>query len=142
MKQNITSSLYFDDYIVDSIYFKTNPAYKEEPTRINFSVTPQITIGEDKESMLIKLTVDIFKDATENNYPFEMSVTVEGSFRVQVQDEDILKYQRNAIAILYPYVRALVSNYTAVANINALILPAINVNKLIEVQNAKNGEQK
>lgn len=140
MKQNVVSSLYFDDYIVDSIYFKNNPAYEAKSTRINFSVTPQVTIGEDKTSMVVKLTVDIFKDAVENNYPFEMSATIEGSFRIQGQDEDVSMYERNAIAILYPYVRALVSNYTAVANVNALILPAINVNRLIEAQNKKKEE--
>ena len=137
MGQDVKSALYFDDYIVEGIYFKNNPAYKEEETFIEFTVTPQITVSEDKKSMVIDLTVDIFKNAVEKNFPFEMSVTVEGYYSLEMQDEDILKYERNAIAILYPYVRAIVSSYTATANVNPLILPAINVNKLIEVQNKK-----
>lgn len=134
MGQDVKSALYFDDYIVDSISFKNNPAYKEEETFIDFSVTPQITVGEDKRSMVIKLTVDVFKNAVENNYPFEMSVTVEGFYSLEMQEEDVRKYERNAIAILYPYIRAIISSYTATANVNPLILPAINVNKLIDVQ--------
>lgn len=137
MGQNVKSVLYFDDYIVDNISFKNNPAYKEEETFIEFSVTPQVIVDEDKKSMEIRLTVDIFKNAVENNYPFEMSVTVIGFYNIEIQGEDISKYERNAIAILYPYVRALVSSYTATANVNALILPAINVNKLIEAQSSK-----
>ncbi len=141
MGQDVKSALYFDDYIVDSISFKNNPKCNEEETFIDFTVDPQTTVGEDKKSMVVKLTVHIFKDAVKNNYPFEMSVTVEGFYRLEMQDEDILKYERNAIAILYPYIRAIVSNFTATANVNPLILPAINVNKLIEVQNMEEKER-
>lgn len=137
MGQSVKSALYFDDYIVDSIYFKNNPEFEDDKTLVDFSVTPHTTVGEDKKSMIIRLTVDIFKNAVEKNYPFEMSVTVNGFYSMKEPDEDILKYEKNAIAILYPYVRALVSSFTANANVNPLVLPAINVNKLIEVQNMK-----
>ena len=78
----------------------------------------------------ITLIVDIFKDALKNNYPFEMNLEMTGFFETENGESD--KFIKNAIAILYPYVRALISTYTANANINPLILPAINVNKLIE----------
>ena len=73
---------------------------------------------------------EIFKDAEKNNYPFEMTVSLTGKFECEGEEPE--KFSKNAIAILYPYVRAIVSTYTANANVNALILPAINVNKLIE----------
>ena len=38
----------------------------------------------------------------------------------------------NAIAILYPYIRSIVSVYTSSINVPPLILPVINVNALIE----------
>lgn len=138
MKQNkITSSLRFDNYIVDKVYFKNNQKYEGDEISLDFSVFPDITVSDDKEKMVVELTVNIFDDAVEKNYPFEMSVTVIGFYSMHAPGEDILKYKKNAIAILYPYIRAIVSSYTANANINPLLLPAINVNKLIEVQEAK-----
>jgi len=55
-----------------------------------------------------------------NDYPFEIKVKILGIF------------ETNVIAILYPYVRAIISTYTAQANVPALILPPINVNSLMK----------
>ena len=73
------------------------------------------------------------KNAKENNYPFEMEIEITGYFQIESVSNEI-DFEPNAIAILYPYIRAIASTYTASANINPLILPAINVNKLIEDQ--------
>ena len=126
------SVLKFISYKVNEVTLKTNEEFVEEKegTPISLSIKPTITIEEKK--MNIKLTVEIFKNAKEKNYPFEMIVETTGFF--EAEDEKPEKFVKNAIAILYPYVRALVSTYTANANINPLILPAINVNKLIEDQ--------
>lgn len=126
------SVLKFLSYKVNEVTLKTNEEFVEEKegTPISLSIKPTITIEEKK--MNIKLTVEIFKNAKEKNYPFEMIVETTGFF--EAEDEKPEKFVKNAIAILYPYVRALVSTYTANANINPLILPAINVNKLIEDQ--------
>ena len=80
--------------------------------------------------MNITLKVIIYENAVENNKPFEMKIDLTGYFIVEGIEPE--RFKANAIAILYPYVRALISTYTANANINPLILPAINVNKLIE----------
>ena len=66
-------------------------------------------------------------------YPFEMSVEIEGYFKgnLEDKDQDIAQYSKNAVAILFPYVRALVSTFTANANVTPLILPTVNVNKLL-----------
>ncbi len=137
-KKDIKSSLRFENYIVDGVYFKNNPQYEGNETSIEFTVTPHISVSDDHRNMVIELEVNIFKDAIKKNYPFEMAVTVIGFYSLLIsEEEDILKYEKNAIAILYPYVRALVSSYTANANVSPLILPTINVNKLIEFQKTK-----
>ena len=104
--------------------------YKEDKigTQVKFTIEPKVE--NDGQKMKITLIVDIFKDALKNNYPFEMNLEMTGFFETENGESD--KFIKNAIAILYPYVRALISTYTANANINPLILPAINVNKLIE----------
>ena len=86
--------------------------------------------------MKITLIVDIFKDALKNNYPFEMEVSVTGFFEIS-DNTGKFNFEPNAIAILYPYVRAIVSNYTINANIGAVVLPAINVNEMLKQEEDK-----
>lgn len=124
------STLKFKKYEVNEIYFKKNNKFekKEDFTPVELNIIPTIQI--ENNNMDIILLANIFEGAEEKNYPFEMKVELKGYFSVEADTPD--KFQRNAIAILYPYIRAIVSTYTANANISPLILPAINVNKLIE----------
>lgn len=126
------SILKFNNYIVDEIRYKTNNEFKdsEEGTSIDINIVPKIDIKDN--NLNITLITNIFNNAVENNYPFEMKIDITGYFSTEGDSPD--KFLRNAIAILYPYVRSIVSTYTASANITPLILPAINVNKLIEDQ--------
>ena len=80
--------------------------------------------------MEVTLDTIVFENAKENNYPFEMKVQITGFF--SLENETKINLEPNAVAILYPYVRAIVSTYTANANVNALILPPINVNSLFK----------
>ena len=65
-----------------------------------------------------------------------MELIIEGTFLINEEDNEVSidRYQGNAIAILYPYARAIVSTYTANTNVTPLILPTINVNKFIQKQ--------
>lgn len=48
-----------------------------------------------------------------------------------MSEGQIENFKPNAVAILFPYVRALISSYTANANVTPLVLPPINVNQLL-----------
>lgn len=122
----------FEKYEVEEIYFKLNPAYEEEEVDIDIKMEVDSASDESGEHMYIRLSVHIFDEAEKNKYPFEMRIVVNGYFEVGADAEsDISHYQANAIAILYPYIRAIVSTYTAAANVSPLILPTINVNKFL-----------
>lgn len=129
------SVLSFQGYIVNEIIFKRNENFVEveEGVQVDLQITPKIRTNNEK--MQINLIVNVFEEAEKNNYPFEIKVDLTGDF-VASGDEPA-KFVGNAIAILYPYIRAIVSSYTANANVTALILPTINVNKLIEDQEKK-----
>lgn len=75
-----------------------------------------------------------FAPKEEKIYPFRMTVEVEGYFESNFdqQEDKISQYGKNAVAILFPYVRALVSSFTSNANVTPLILPTVNVNRLLE----------
>lgn len=129
------SILKFKKYEVNEIYFKRNMLYtpNEQRNPINLKIEPILEIKDN--NMDITLEVIIYKNAVENNKPFEMKINITGYFIVEGNDPE--RFKANAIAIMYPYIRAIVSTYTASANVTPLILPAINVNKLIEEQNKK-----
>jgi len=79
---------------------------------------------------------NIFKNT--KNPPFTMKVDIAGYFGTMEEIDIEEKYRANAIAILYPYLRAIVSTYTSSANVLPIILPAVNINAMLEEQDKKN----
>ena len=104
--------------------------FKEKPVEVLFDIEKKTNYITDK-LMKVDLTVNIFEE--NDKYPFFMKVTVEGDFIIENNEENI-NFEPNAVAIIYPYIRSIVSTYTANANIMALTLPVINVNKLLKEQ--------
>jgi preprotein translocase subunit SecB len=129
------SVLRFIDYIVDEINFK-NKYSENESFKLDFDFDSNVEF-KDKNNFILKLNLYLFKKKEE--VPFKMNVKVIGIFEIDDVDDNLRMElaEKNAIAILFPYVRALVSNYTAVANISPLILPTINVAKYIEDKKKK-----
>lgn len=128
--ENLKSILIFEKYVVDKVEFIRNNNYApEQKTKIQFSINKEVNKFDSK--MEVTLYTKVFENAKVNNYPFEMEVQVTGFFAIESEEKNI-NLEPNAIAILYPYIRAIVSTYTASANVNALILPPINVNNLFK----------
>lgn len=132
------SKMKFINYVVDHIEYRSNLDFDESEVSIDFDIRPEFMQGENDQDFIVVLDVDIFKDAEKNNYPFEMSLRLVGYFKVTDSYEKD-KFKANALAIMYPYVRSIVTSYTANANVNPLILPLININAFIESRkNQKN----
>lgn len=124
----------FLDYKVNRIEFVNNNEYNGEEVDVDFDVSAQFQVSEDGQEMIVLLKTDIFAPKEGKMYPFRMSVEVEGYFESNFdrQEEKIRQYGKNAVAILFPYVRALVSTFTANANVTPLILPTVNVNRMLQ----------
>lgn len=127
MANTSVSSLKFVNYMVDTVKFQNNPSFEANEVSIKFDIRPEY-IEDDNDLMLI-LEVDVFKDTVANNYPFEIFIRMIGYFRLE-GDGDIGKIRNNALAIMYPYIRTLVTGYTSNSNVTPLILPVINVNAM------------
>lgn len=128
------SVLKFNGYMVNEINFKRNKKYnsiEKKDIKINFNIKQEKSI--ENNIMRITLYTTIFKDAEINNYPYEMSVSMTGIFDIS-QNEGNIDFEPNAIAILYPYVRSLVTTYTINANVGATILPPINIIEMLRQQ--------
>lgn len=94
-----------------------------------FDIKNTTKISDEKNKMTITLNVNVFKGI--EDAPFYIDVEITGYFELDGED-NILNYEANAIAIMYPYLRAIVSTYTTSANVSPIILPAINVNAMLK----------
>ncbi|MCI8643590.1 MAG: hypothetical protein HFG79_08960 [Lachnospiraceae bacterium] len=127
------SALIFEKYVVKYINYSINEHFqKEQNLHLDFDFESDVYISEDKNSMTVELKAYIFKNPVDRNYPFEMTVCIKGFFRLEEAEEKVDMFKRNATAILFPYLRAIVSTYTANANIFPVILPPVNINAFFD----------
>lgn len=138
--KEIKSNLIFKGYIVDEVFFKINENFDNSKTvKIDFDIDDNIEFDNESSQMSVELKLEVFKEMKKNNYPFSINVTLTGLFKTN--GDNIEVFRPNAIAILYPYLRSIVSTYTANSNVSTLILPPINVIKYIESKKNKSKEQ-
>ncbi|EGY78988.1 protein-export chaperone SecB [Peptoniphilus indolicus] len=130
-KKNIDGIINFEDYRVLEVSYKLNKEfYPEDAINIKFDLGHGYQISDDQ--MLVQYGVKVFENAEKQNFPFEIKVIIEGLFTTKDSNVDFEKFLPNALAILFPYIRSIVSTYTAVANIAPLNLPTINTIQYLE----------
>lgn len=136
-RKSTISSLRFENYKVNKIEFKANEIKQQKQVwNLKFNINNTTEVNKERNRMKITLAINMFEGV--ENAPFSMNVEISGFFEL-VGEDDITRYEANAIAIMYPYLRAIVSTYTASANVSPIILPAINVNAMLE--NKKGNEE-
>jgi len=137
--REIKSNLIFKGYVVDEVSFKINEEFEDsKPVKIDFDIDDSTEFDKSTSQMSVELRLEVFKEMKKNNYPFSINVTLTGLFKAN--GDNIEVFRPNAIAILYPYLRSIVSTYTANSNVSTLILPPINVIKYIESKKNKSKE--
>ncbi|WP_003545051.1 protein-export chaperone SecB [Desulfotomaculum nigrificans] len=135
MDNSIKSVLTFDNYIVKKILFEANPKFApgdKIPVEVEFSHELDIDLKENIAA--VGLGCCIFKEQKENQ-PFYLEVEMIGFFKYESslppeQVEILLKV--NGTAILFPYLRSIVSSLTANSGFQTLVLPIVNVHKMFE----------
>lgn len=128
--------LNFKGYIVEDSSYQRNNNYVPVAKPVN--LTPDIETTNDVQgsNILVKLRVSV--GSTSNKaMPFRASITINGTFEFNVSEDDSgvgvdMLIRNNAVAILYPYARALIANLTLSSNeYPAVTLPTINVAKVL-----------
>ncbi|RAK08991.1 protein translocase subunit secB [Halanaerobium saccharolyticum] len=131
------SQLNFVNYKIDELVFTDNENFESEKVKIDMQFNKDIDYIEEVGSLdrvIVTLEADIFNDPIENNYPFNLYIKMTGFFELTTNDikgKDII-INRNTIAIMFPYLRSLVSTITANSQVPPLIIPTININKLLD----------
>jgi preprotein translocase subunit SecB len=137
------SCLTLKQFIVKKMSFAINESFSfGQNATINIS--PEFTRRMrkvDENSAIINLGFFINND--NNDMPFSMEIDIEGLFDLEGWEKpDQLKIMvSNTIAILFPYLRTLVSTITASANISPYILPVMNINSLFDGKQVLNDDE-
>lgn len=129
---NMYSVLKLDRLVFDKIEFKRLGFKNDEEVELEL----QSSISQKQGAEIYKITL-IVNGNKPKEYSFEISLT--GFFTVEydktvTQEVKADLISKNAIAILMPYLRSEVSLLTAQPEVDCLVLPAFNVNKMLEKQ--------
>lgn len=125
-----TSVLRFTHYTVEDIRFRSVQVSEDKH---EFELHPHfkrdlMEVGEHLYDL--KFTMEILS-SEKQQIPFDLIVSLTGHFALEDdevvsenQKETILK--NNTVAILFPFLRAIVASITTAANIPPLVLPVMN----------------
>lgn len=122
------SVLQFKGYKVTEAHFKKTHFVPEDGAIIdlNPSFTHMIReISSCKYAVILGIQIGTTGD--EGPLPFYAKVELEGYFTLADTELADTLLSKNATAILFPYLRSSLTQLTALANINPIILPTVNL---------------
>lgn len=128
--------LKFNGYKVEKIEYKRTRIKlgKFNTTDVNPNVLFKLILEEDN---IYNANIILGIQIRHELLPFEIEVIVRGFFSLDQEEsmdrEGIYKfYIKNGSAIMYPYVRAIVSSVTSNGNEENIIMPTVNFYSLVE----------
>ena len=92
---------------------------------VEFGIEPNGIFEEDNKTFILTLNV-LVKDKKSS---LEVKMTVTGKFEYETNDiQELVPYLGfNAPAIMFPYIRAYITNITALGGMSPIILPTLNM---------------
>ncbi len=115
--------LKFLGYKVNESSMKVNDIPKGT---VNFSINPNIQMDMKKDPKRLILAISLSVVGSEEKpSPFNLFVKLTGTFDIVEDDLDLNKMRIESSRILFPYVRAYISTYTALSGIAPYVLPII-----------------
>jgi preprotein translocase subunit SecB len=133
MSEKNMAVLQFLGYRVVNILYDCAPEFEfpddEISYHFNFSKTNTLISSNDFQE---NLEVNVFysQDGDFANAPYKLTVEIAGRF--VCNEEWKAKWEANALAIMFPYLRSIVSMITSSSGREPIILPTMNVAKLFE----------
>lgn len=141
MDKQLKSAFRFIDYKINNLQLELNENYNDDIGSIEdiLSVSVGINIGlnESHSQAMVKLDFALFQDTETDKYPYKINVEMIGYFEIEGNhtEQEVIKLCKiNGTAIMFPYIRSAITDLTKISNVTPLILPTINIHKLIEAQ--------
>lgn len=131
------AGLSFENYSVEKMTYHKNSNFRlAEEGGIDLDPLYDIVINKTKEEAIVDLNFSVGSQTDEIS-PFFIEVKIRGAFiynSEEAEKEPFINFLKtNAVAILFPYLRHIVSNLTSTTNeFPTFILPVMNLVKYIE----------
>ena len=133
MNKKGTAVIQFVGYRVTDISYSCNAAFEfprgEIAYKFNFSKSA-ILISEKEMQENVRVNVFFSDDDNMDNAPYKLSVEIAGKFVCDSEWQP--HWETNALAILFPYLRNLVSMVTCNSGREPFILPTVNIASMFE----------
>lgn len=121
------ADIQFERVALVELDFKLNKKFvpPKDGIPVDISFRARKSFSTDKKHLSVELSVILFKQNKKS--PIRMKAVVEGIFSGG-DYERLKKFSKiNAPALLFPFVREIISNATMRANLSPLLLPPINL---------------
>lgn len=114
----------FENYVIDESYYKVNDFFEYTQDKLNMPVSFSVEVGADKSQEKAYVIINInLGDSNEKDpeIPFTCRVSIRGIYGYNLEDfktdKDLKEVlSKNAVAILYPYVRTYIATLTNLGN--------------------------
>lgn len=133
MSNKNVAVIQFIGYRVMNILYKCDPSFElpqgEVQYKYNFSKSLAILSETEVQE---NVCANVFYSTTDNieEAPFRITVEIAGRFRCNNEWKPEL--ERNVLAIMFPYLRSIISTITCNSGREPIILPTINIASLFE----------
>lgn len=119
---DLLSSFSFSGYLIDEAEIQIKEVSINGPLSVSFD--PVVKKGLNDHEYIFILKVCIKDDSN----TFCLKVSMQGFFSYQGNSSELIEYMSlNAPAIMFPYIRAYVSNITALSGISPMVMPTMNL---------------
>lgn len=123
MDNSVSNAIFkFESYKVTEASIKlTGNKIKDS---IDIEINPDGELVRDKKRFILTLNVNMSDDKN-----IDLSIKIMGNFTYETENmEELIPFiSMNAPAILFPYIRAYISNITALGGIQPIIIPTLNL---------------
>lgn len=122
----------FKGYRLFDLQFKCDPKYNQQSIpngRFLYSFSygfAELLTGDVQVNLLVRAYFGN-EEIDADHSQFSITVEIGGKFSSASDEKWDHRWDANAIAILYPYARAIISSVTAQAEVDTVILPTVNV---------------
>lgn len=122
---------------VKKVLFETNSDFQfSADIKLDIDTHVQVmrSCVPDECHAQVVLNLSIFKKIVKEEAPFQIEVEIEGLFNWSEEAEENPEFinrvlKQNAAAVLYSYIRPLITNLTVEANMPPLVIPLMNFHK-------------
>jgi preprotein translocase subunit SecB len=138
------SVLEFDNYYIDEFVFKKNENFtKDQDQKIDVDLNFEFDTVRNKNNFKRIVTCYIFdQNYVENNKPFYLKLKINGLFSLADYEENNRKHReiikKNTLAILFPYIRSIISHMTLEMQVGPVQMPPMNINHFFDEQTDDN----